>query len=85
MSLMLSLLALTVEALYDYDAKESNELTIHEGNVIKNCLKIDIGWMEGELNGKCGMFPIDFVKIVEVAPPPGMTTLYVHMRLHTHL
>ena len=72
----LSLLALTVEALYDYDARESDELTIHEGDVLTNCLAIDDGWMMGELNGKQGLFPSNYVKRVGVVPPPGMIILY---------
>jgi len=58
--------------LYDYDAEQPDELTLRVGNIIKNCKVVEDGWMEGEFNGKRGIFPDNFVKKVEVAPPPGM-------------
>ena len=62
----------TVEVLYDYDAEQPDELSLRVGNIIKNCKVVEDGWMEGELNGKRGIFPDNFVKKVEVALPPGM-------------
>jgi len=63
----------TVEVLYDYDAEQTDELTLRVGNIITNCKVVEDGWMEGEFNGKRGIFPDNFVKKVEVSlPPPGM-------------
>ncbi|KAM9840157.1 CD2-associated protein [Aulostomus maculatus] len=48
---------------YDYDALHDDELTLRLGDIIKNvrCIEED-GWMEGDLNGKRGLFPDNFVK-----------------------
>ena len=40
---------------------ESDELTIHVGDIIRNCRPIGKGWLEGEVNGKVGVFPSNFV------------------------
>ncbi|OXB53723.1 hypothetical protein ASZ78_012234 [Callipepla squamata] len=51
---------------YDYDAVHDDELTIRVGEIIKNVKKLEEeGWLEGELNGKRGMFPDNFVKEVK--------------------
>ena len=62
--------------LFNYDAKQPDELTLRVGNIIKNCEVVEDGWMEGEINGKRGIFPDNFVKEVEVAPP-GMKLYHV--------
>ena len=48
---------------YDYNAQNEDELSIKKGDKIKNALKKEEGWMEGELNGKKGLFPDNFVKV----------------------
>lgn len=49
---------------YDYDAVHDDELTIRVGEVIRNVKKLEEeGWLEGELNGRRGMFPDNFVKV----------------------
>lgn len=51
---------------YDYDAVHDDELTIRVGEVIKNVKKLqEEGWLEGELNGRRGMFPDNFVKEIK--------------------
>ncbi|XP_075411111.1 CD2-associated protein [Tenrec ecaudatus] len=48
---------------YDYDAVHDDELTIRVGEVIRKVKKLqEEGWLEGELNGRRGMFPDNFVK-----------------------
>ena len=56
---------LLVECLveYEYVAQEEDELTIRPGDIINNVQKMDGGWWEGEVNGKKGMFPDNFVKV----------------------
>ena len=56
------LIAVMVEVQYDYDAQDSDNLTIHVGDIIRNCKPVEDGWMEGELNGKRGVFPKNYVK-----------------------
>lgn len=49
---------------YDYDAVHDDELTIRAGEIIRNVKKLkEEGWLEGELNGRRGMFPDNFVKV----------------------
>ncbi|XP_072498487.1 CD2-associated protein isoform X5 [Notamacropus eugenii] len=51
---------------YDYDAVHDDELTIRVGDVIRNVKKLEEeGWLEGELNGRRGMFPDNFVKEIK--------------------
>ncbi|KAG8124538.1 hypothetical protein E2320_019812, partial [Naja naja] len=46
---------------YNYDAVHDDELTIRVGEIIRNVKKLEEeGWLEGELNGKRGMFPDNF-------------------------
>lgn len=49
---------------YEYDALHEDELTLRPGDIIKNVRHIEEeGWMEGDLNGKRGLFPDNFVKV----------------------
>lgn len=48
---------------FDYDAEQEDELTLCVGDVIKHVITAEGGWWEGELNGKKGMFPENFVKV----------------------
>uniref|UniRef100_A0A3Q3ASN5 Osteoclast-stimulating factor 1 n=1 Tax=Kryptolebias marmoratus TaxID=37003 RepID=A0A3Q3ASN5_KRYMA len=51
---------------FEYEALHEDELTLRIGNIIKNVRYIEEeGWMEGELNGKRGVFPDNFVKEVK--------------------
>uniref|UniRef100_A0A673I9D0 SH3 domain-containing kinase-binding protein 1-like n=1 Tax=Sinocyclocheilus rhinocerous TaxID=307959 RepID=A0A673I9D0_9TELE len=63
--LLLSFLEVLV--LLDFEATMPDELTICAGDVVKNVSKgKEEGWLEGELRGKRGMFPCNFVKEVPV-------------------
>uniref|UniRef100_A0A8C3BCU5 SH3 domain-containing kinase-binding protein 1 n=1 Tax=Cairina moschata TaxID=8855 RepID=A0A8C3BCU5_CAIMO len=54
------------KVIFPYEAQNDDELTIREGDVVtlisKDC--IDVGWWEGELNGRRGVFPDNFVKLL---------------------
>lgn len=58
-------LNLKAKALYDYTADEENELGFKEGNIITILKKHEGGWWEGECNGKIGIFPGNYVEIIE--------------------
>ncbi|XP_065819644.1 CD2-associated protein isoform X2 [Labrus bergylta] len=48
---------------YDYEALHEDELTLRPGDILKNVRYVEEdGWMEGDLNGKRGLFPDNFVK-----------------------
>ena len=63
-----------VEVKFDYDAEQPDELSLHVGDIIRNCKLLKDGWLEGELNGKRGIFPDNFVAKKEITPPPGVTS-----------
>ncbi|XP_072284156.1 SH3 domain-containing kinase-binding protein 1 isoform X1 [Pyxicephalus adspersus] len=54
------------KVLFPYEAINEDELTIREGDIVlvvnKDC--VDAGWWEGELNGRRGVFPDNFVKLL---------------------
>lgn len=50
---------------YNYEAQEPDELTLKKGDVITE-IKVTLGgWWEGTLRDKRGMFPDNFVKVIE--------------------
>ncbi|XP_018590284.2 SH3 domain-containing kinase-binding protein 1-like isoform X2 [Scleropages formosus] len=53
-----------VEAIveFDYKAQQDDELTIAVGDIISNIRKDEGGWWEGELAGRRGLFPDNFVR-----------------------
>ena len=62
---------------YSYKPEEDDELTLEVGDIITNIVDVDVGWCEGELNGKKGVFPNNFVEELSalateevVAPQP---------------
>ena len=59
----LLLILVEVEVEFKYDAEQADELSINVGDIIKNVVMSEGGWWEGELNGKKGMFPDNFVKV----------------------
>uniref|UniRef100_A0A8C3IA68 CD2-associated protein n=1 Tax=Chrysemys picta bellii TaxID=8478 RepID=A0A8C3IA68_CHRPI len=68
---------------YDYDAIHDDELTIRVGEIIRNVKKLEEeGWLEGELNGKRGMFPDNFVKEVKNDPEPKDDGLPIKRERH---
>lgn len=50
--------------LIDFEGTMGDELTVKAGDVVKNVTKAsEEGWLEGELAGKRGIFPANFVKV----------------------
>ncbi|PWA17977.1 hypothetical protein CCH79_00003984 [Gambusia affinis] len=47
---------------FDYEAQQDDELTLTVGDIIKNIRRDDGGWWEGELGGRRGFFPDNFVR-----------------------
>jgi myosin-1 len=54
------------EALYPYEAKGEDELSLQVGDVVRVVKRDPSGWWEGILNSKAGLFPGNYVK--EVTP-----------------
>lgn len=53
----------TAKVIYDYEAKEKNELSLKKGEVVKVIQQLEKGWWFGELNGKTGLFPGSYVEL----------------------
>uniref|UniRef100_A0A1A7X998 Osteoclast-stimulating factor 1 n=1 Tax=Iconisemion striatum TaxID=60296 RepID=A0A1A7X998_9TELE len=56
-----------VEAVveFDYEAQQDDELTLAVGDIIRNIQRDDGGWWEGELGGRRGLFPDNFVREIK--------------------
>ncbi|XP_060717294.1 SH3 domain-containing kinase-binding protein 1 isoform X3 [Tachysurus vachellii] len=56
-----------VEAVveFDYQAQHDDELTIAIGDIISNIRKDEGGWWEGEVDGRRGLFPDNFVREIK--------------------
>lgn len=66
-------------ARFGFEGKHSDELSLCEGDVIRLKEFVDQQWARGDLNGHVGIFPLNFVEIVEDLPsaalqPGGQTT-----------
>ena len=59
--------------MFPYTALNEDELTLGEGQIVTVISKEveDKGWWKGELDGKVGVFPDNFVKIITT--PAGST------------
>ena len=44
--------------------EEVDEISFNIGDIIENIEEVDDDWWIGEVNGKRGMFPAHFVKII---------------------
>lgn len=58
-----------VRALYNYDATEDSELSFKANEKLIVLQKDDSGWWQGELNGRVGMFPSNFVEVIDPNAP----------------
>jgi len=56
---------LIVKAMYDYTAEENSELSFAPGDIIVVTQIDDSGWWRGELKGKSGQFPRNYVEVHE--------------------
>ncbi|XP_067097097.1 CD2-associated protein isoform X2 [Osmerus mordax] len=55
-----------VVVVYEYAAQHEDELTLRLGEVIRSVCRVEEeGWLEGELSGRRGLFPDNFVKEVK--------------------
>ncbi|XP_043795801.1 SH3 domain-containing kinase-binding protein 1-like isoform X1 [Apis laboriosa] len=58
------------KVLFPYEAVNVDELTLNEGDIITllSTNASDKGWWVGELNGQVGLFPDNFVEVLNVLP-----------------
>ncbi|KAF9351249.1 hypothetical protein BGX34_000707, partial [Mortierella sp. NVP85] len=53
--------------LYSYEKAEENEMSLVEGEIIRNVTELDVGWWSGESEDgtRSGLFPANYVKLIE--------------------
>ena len=70
--------------LIDFEGTMGDEMTVRAGEVVKKVTKAgEEGWLEGELKGKKGIFPANFVKVsVATAPCASVPCVCVCMCAH---
>uniref|UniRef100_A0A3B5L4C1 Osteoclast-stimulating factor 1 n=1 Tax=Xiphophorus couchianus TaxID=32473 RepID=A0A3B5L4C1_9TELE len=49
-------------ARYDFSARDRTELSLREGDTIKILKKGQTGWWKGEVYGRVGLFPSNYVE-----------------------
>lgn len=49
---------------FTFEAQYPNELSFHEGELVTLIRHVDDEWTEGELNGRVGLFPTEYVDII---------------------
>lgn len=65
------------EALWDYTARDEDEINIWAGDQISLFRQIDVDWLEGQLNGRVGLFPASYVKVLQEPSSSSMTVARV--------
>ncbi|XP_072219845.1 guanine nucleotide exchange factor VAV3-like [Leuresthes tenuis] len=48
-------------ARYDFSSRDTHELSLLQGDIIKIYTKVSSGWWKGEVNGRVGWFPSTYV------------------------
>uniref|UniRef100_UPI0037E77207 SH3 domain-containing protein 19 n=1 Tax=Semicossyphus pulcher TaxID=241346 RepID=UPI0037E77207 len=66
-------------ARFDFEGEHSDELSFSEGDVIQ--LKEFVGedWARGQIGAVTGVFPLNFVEVIEDLPPPPSQKQKQHM------
>lgn len=76
------------KALYQYKAQNDDELTFKEGDIITIISKDieDKGWWKGELNGRIGVFPDNFIELIkpQITSPENDSNFPSRKRYDTH-
>ncbi|XP_059179911.1 intersectin-1 isoform X3 [Centropristis striata] len=68
-----------VIGMYDYVAQNDDELAFLKGQVITVLNKDDCDWWKGELNGREGLFPSNYVKLTTDTDPSTQWCADLHL------
>ncbi|XP_063674569.1 endophilin-A3-like [Bolinopsis microptera] len=52
------------KALFDFEAENPTELDLKENDIVILIKQIDDNWFEGEVNGRQGFFPTNYVEVI---------------------
>uniref|UniRef100_T1J1Q5 RING-type E3 ubiquitin transferase n=1 Tax=Strigamia maritima TaxID=126957 RepID=T1J1Q5_STRMM len=65
-------------ALYSFEAKDPGDLSFKKGDIVLLRKKMDHNWYQGELDGKHGFFPANYVQVMTPLPAhiPQCKALY---------
>ncbi|XP_055000825.1 SH3 domain-containing protein 19 isoform X2 [Sorex araneus] len=66
MTSTLALKGRKAKALYDFHGENEDELCFKAGDIITELESVDDDWMSGELMGKSGIFPRNYVQFIQV-------------------
>jgi hypothetical protein len=55
-----------LKALFSYSPEQDDELSLAVGDVIDFISEVEEGWWKGQLKGRTGIFPSNFVSDLEV-------------------
>uniref|UniRef100_A0AAG5CR36 SH3 domain-containing protein n=1 Tax=Anopheles atroparvus TaxID=41427 RepID=A0AAG5CR36_ANOAO len=57
------------KVIYSYQENKADELTLAVGDVVEFFEEVEEGWWRGKLNGRVGVFPSNFVEMIESVSP----------------
>lgn len=57
------------KAIFSYQENKADELTLAVGDIVEIYEEVEEGWWKGKLKSKIGVFPSNFVEIIESASP----------------
>ncbi|KAI9317465.1 hypothetical protein BX666DRAFT_1937494 [Dichotomocladium elegans] len=56
----------------DYAMQEAGEMTLHRGDIVTLYERLDDGWLKGEINGRSGRFPGEYVEEIDMPGRPDL-------------
>ncbi|NXJ52083.1 SH319 protein, partial [Spizaetus tyrannus] len=68
-------------ARFEYIGDQKDELSFSEGETIILKEYVNEEWAKGELRGTCGIFPLNFVEVIEDLPGTGMNARCCYSKL----
>lgn len=57
---------ISAKALYTFNGQTPRELSFRKGEIIHVRRQIDANWYEGEIHGKIGLFPYNYVEVYNI-------------------
>ena len=68
-----------VVVVYEYAAQLPDELSLRVGDVIQRVERLEGGWWRGQLAGRHGMFPDNFVKVGNISTTRNILQCMLHI------